>query len=173
MTKKKDPKDIKKAGRKTKWTPKLNDKIIEYFSLEPSYEREVMHTNKKGETWSSYEDKPNRLPTLFRFAMLNHISQDAMEDWAKEENKDKYPGFIGSYKAAKQLQKEFLIDNALSGLYNPTFSIFTAKNITDMRDQMPMLTPDGANVIGGFILVKPPETKEDAKKDIPGSTPNN
>lgn len=43
--------------------------------------------------------------------------------------------FASSYKKCKELQKEFIIKQTLAGKYNPTFAIFTAKNMTDMRDE--------------------------------------
>ena len=43
--------------------------------------------------------------------------------------------FSETMKKARELQKEFLIHNSLQGLYNSTAFIFTAKNITDMRDK--------------------------------------
>lgn len=169
MTKKKDPKDIKEAGRPTKWTPEMNDKIIEWFSREPNYEREVFHTDKKGGTWSSYEITANALPTFSGFARSVKVSTDTVVEWAKEENEKLYPGFSVAYRAAKELQKDFLVENGLMGLYNATFTIFTAKNITDMRDQVPQL-PEGTNFIGGFVIVK---DSMDGKKNLPGSTSNN
>lgn len=44
--------------------------------------------------------------------------------------------FCRAYNNAKQAQKDFLINNGLSGASNAAFSIFTAKNVTDMRDKV-------------------------------------
>ena len=44
--------------------------------------------------------------------------------------------FCKAYKEAKELQKEFLIHNGLVGAANAPVTIFTAKNVTDMRDQV-------------------------------------
>ena len=50
------------------------------------------------------------------------------------EYKKKNETFGNAYKKVKQIQKECLIVGALKGIFNPTAFIFTAKNITDMRD---------------------------------------
>lgn len=44
--------------------------------------------------------------------------------------------FLHTYKECKQIQKELLIQGGLKGYFNPTAFIFTAKNITDMRDKV-------------------------------------
>lgn len=122
----------KPNGRPTKWAPEINDMIVEFFSAEPN--REVERVNRK--TGAAYSELvPNPLPHLSAFAREIGVSHDTLCEWAKEENREKYPGFSEAYKKAKQLQKEFLIENGLNGLYNPAFAIFTAKNITDMRDR--------------------------------------
>jgi len=51
------------------------------------------------------------------------------------EWKGKYPEFSESYKKAQLLQKDFLIQNGLCGLYNAAAFCFVAKNCTDMRDK--------------------------------------
>jgi hypothetical protein len=53
---------------------------------------------------------------------------------------------LGAYNKAKEYQKFFLIENALAGLYNPTAFIFTAKNITDMRDQQEVKHSGGITI---------------------------
>ena len=40
-----------------------------------------------------------------------------------------------SYKEAKEVQKEFLMANGLVGASPPAAYIFTAKNVTDMKDK--------------------------------------
>ena len=44
--------------------------------------------------------------------------------------------FLEFSDKAKDLQKEVLIQNGMAGLYDKTFAIFTAKNVTDMRDKV-------------------------------------
>ncbi|MFA5299123.1 MAG: hypothetical protein WC389_13025 [Lutibacter sp.] len=103
--------DTKHAGgRPTKYKPEYCDIIVSYFIAEAE------------------EDK---LPFLSKFAReIAGVCCDTAIEWTKE-----YPEFSESYKKAKDIQKEYLISHALDGKINPTAFIFTAKNITDMRDR--------------------------------------
>lgn len=65
------------------------------------------------------------------WARRHNISDDTLRRYC-DENEE----FCMAYKRAKQIQKEVLIKGAMKGWFNPTFSIFTAKNITDMRDKV-------------------------------------
>lgn len=67
-----------------------------------------------------------------------------IEAWARKHDitdetlrkyRDESQEFSVSYKRAREIQKEVLIRGAMKGWFNPTAFIFTAKNITDMRDK--------------------------------------
>lgn len=124
-----------KGGRPTKFKAEYVQKLVDFFSQPPTYEVDVIIKSKNGTETYKTEERPNQLPFLTKFAREIGVDIDTLENWAKPENEDKYPGFFGAYKLAKELQKEFLIQNALRGQYNATAFIFTAKNITTMRDQ--------------------------------------
>lgn len=143
------------SGRYTDWTPELNDRLIAYFGTEDRYEdRLTMEIHKKsGDVVEKYERFPKPLPYVGRFEFNNGLSIGLLSKWAAEEEEliksglpPKKPGFLQAYMCAKDFQKEFLVQNGLSGLYNPQFAVFTAKNITDMRDktQQEISGPDGA-----------------------------
>lgn len=139
------------ARAKTKYKREYADKLVDFFSIEPTREIEIEHFGKDGNfAYTEYKEKANALPTFHKFCdSIGIKSTDTLLDWVK-----KYPEFKEAHKTAKELQKHFLIANGLAGLYNPTFAIFTAKNITDMRDQQNIdltsqgkamsLTPDQA-----------------------------
>ena len=117
------------AGRPTKYKEEYCEEIVKYFSVEPY--REVIVTTE-GKNFSKEDVKlvPNQLPFLSAFARHIGVTHDTLIEWTNV-----HPEFSEAYKKAKELQKEFLIENGLQGLYNPAFAIFTAKNITDMRDK--------------------------------------
>lgn len=143
----------KKEGRPTKFLPEYTDKLIKFFDIEP-YKKEVLEHSKEffesGKLRKEGEKTaliPNKLPTLYRFARKIGVDFTTVWRWAEkgetmqkdgEWTKDTAPDFIkfcNAYKEAKEMQKEFLINIGLSGASNAPFTIFTAKNVTDMRDQ--------------------------------------
>ena len=85
----------------------------------------------------------NRLPTLRNFAKSIEVSIDTVYEWIKQHEE-----FSDAFTHAKDLQKWFLIENGLNGCYNPMFAIFTAKNITDMRDKTETENNTNLNVTG-------------------------
>ncbi len=132
------------AGRPTKYKKQYCEELIKFFNIEPYREVERRTTDRKsGREYIDYEDAPNDLPTFERFAHNLGVHVDTMIEWSSAKFPEghaksgqlKHPEFSVAYKKAKQLQKDILITNAMRGLYNTTFSIFLAKNITDLRDK--------------------------------------
>jgi len=166
-----EPQEHKRVGRPTKYKPEFAQMLIDFFSIDPTYEEEVTYTNKKGETWSKTEKKPNFLPTFERFAHSIGVNDDTVVTWAKAKRSKgsaKYPEFSAAYTRAKQLQKDILVQNALAGRYNPAYAIFLSKNITDMRDKVEVPVDDKGNpvpFVSGFNFVRPTDNKDDGKTD--------
>lgn len=148
MTPRKAPEDKLKSGQPTKWTPQINEDIVEFFSQETSREREITIRHKNGTEETRFETVANPLPTFEKYAHSINVNGDTIVEWAKPENMLKYPGFSAAYKRAKEKQKDFLVENGLMSLYSTAFAIFTAKNITDMRDKQEVEHSGNA----GFIL---------------------
>lgn len=87
-----------------------------------------------------------------------------LHDWAKsvgisiftaerycEENEE----FCKSYKEFKDIQKQILILGGLKGYFNATAFIFTAKNITDMRDKQEVDHTSKGERIAGINYIMP------------------
>ena len=126
MTKRKAPKDFKPTGRPTMYKPEYCEQMLEYFDVDPY--REVTRINKK--TGNEYTERiANRLPSFVGFASMIGVSRMTIQNWGK-----KYPDFLYAVTCAKACAEDILVTNTLLGLYNPQFSIFVAKNYTDMRD---------------------------------------
>ena len=97
-------------GRPSKYKPEYCESIVKWF------EEQV---------------QAKELPFLSKWARtVAGVCEDTALEWTKQHEE-----FSLAYKKVKEIQKEFLIKGGLTGLFNPTFAIFTAKNITDMRDQ--------------------------------------
>ena len=119
-----------KAGQPTKYDPKYCQQMIGFFSVESSREVVEIVTFKDGTTKETIKELANKLPHFSKFALSINVHVDTLHEWCKVHEE-----FSEAYKICKDLQKTFLIDNGLLGLFNSTAYIFTAKNITDMRDQ--------------------------------------
>jgi hypothetical protein len=128
-----------KGGRPTDYKPEYCQLLIEWFEIEPNKEIEIPHYKDGDVTWTDYKIVANRLPKFHEFAKSIGTTHKTLLDWV-EKNIE----FSNAYIRAKELQKYFLIENGLNGCYNPTFTIFVSKNITDMKDTQQMdLTNNG------------------------------
>lgn len=138
------------AGRPTKYTDDLPEKMLAYFDIDDPFDtfitEETHSVAKSGATKDVVKKKmiAKKLPTFERFAHEIGVHYDTLREWATavtnpeaepEKQELKYPEFSEAYKRAKFLQKEFLIQNGLQGLYPAASFIFVAKNITDMVDR--------------------------------------
>lgn len=146
------------GGRPTKYKPEYCQKLVEYFSIEPN-KRELVSVaeayGKKGNTTftkKEWKNVPNRLPTLIKFCQSIGITQWTLLEWV-----DKHDEFSQAYAKAKELYKNFLIENGVLGLYNAAFTIFVAKNTTDMKDKQEV---EHSGITGVVFL---PALKPDAK----------
>lgn len=118
------------AGRPTKYKNEYCKKMFNFFNISHTFDKEIISYDKDGNEKISYVEKPNILPTFEKFAVSIGVCRDTLDAWAKE-----YQEFSDTYKKCKNLQKDMLNDLAMRGFYNPTYTIFVAKNITDMRDK--------------------------------------
>jgi len=138
-------------ARPTNFNPAYSKELIKFFDIEP-FRKEITESTKeyfengtiKKEN-EKYQYVANKLPTLFRFSQKIGVVYSTVWRWAekgewKEEDglpepPEEFKEFCNAYKAAKEIQKEFLISLGLSGSTPPSSYIFTAKNVTDMRDK--------------------------------------
>ena len=118
------------AGRPTKYKPEYCQAIIDWFSGETTRTGIKTITTAKGTVIEEETILPEKLPLFERFAHSIGVNCDTLVEWAT-----KHPQFSAAYMHAKQLQKSFLIENGIQGLYESKFAIFVAKNVTDMKDQ--------------------------------------
>ena len=134
-----------KGGRKSIYQPKYVDELIEYFNS-PAIERD-----DRGNVVAGH------FPTLARFASKIGVHRETLLEWAK-----RYPEFADAYKKAKDLQESNLIEGTLAGAYQPSFAIFTAKNVLGWRDktEQEITGKDGAPVqheVNGTLKMEPSE----------------
>lgn len=117
-------------ARPTKYKKEYCKKMFDFFNIEHTFYEEATKIDKKGELQTYNIEKPNPLPTFEKFAVSIDVHRDTLDEWTKQ-----YDEFSDTYKKCKNLQKDMLNDLAMRGFYNPTYTIFVAKNITDMKDR--------------------------------------
>lgn len=127
---KKEVKEKKPVGRPTDYKPEYCQKMIDFFNVPHIIKVEKEITNPDGSITIKETERPNKLPTFEAFAFSIGHHRETLRNWCES-----YPEFFAAYKKAQDLQKDMLIYLGMVGLYNPTFTIFTAKNITDMKDK--------------------------------------
>jgi hypothetical protein len=126
MPKKKNP-----IGAPLKYKPEFCQKIIQYFDgVELKRERVKQSGSTKNGEYEITEEVANEFPTFRGFAKSIGVTHVAVCDWVK-----RFPEFSNAYNEAKDIQHNFIIQNAICGRYNAPFSIFTMKNISHWRDQ--------------------------------------
>jgi hypothetical protein len=145
---------------KTSYKPEYCEKMIKYFNIEPYKKEKLKKTNKDGSIEEKLVEIANDLPLLSGFATYIGVHRDTLHYWST-----KFTDFSDAYKKAKEIQRKILITNGLRGNYQTAFAIFTAKNLTDMRDKQEIehsgeLTIKDAKEIATSILGKDDETPE-------------
>lgn len=120
------------GGRPTKYKAEYCQDIIKYFDIEPTVPIYDETLDEDGKVINRKETgrRPADLPFLSKYARKIGVVHDTLLEWCKV-----HPRFSAAYNVAKAIQKEILISNGVSGLYNASAFIFTAKNIAGMRDK--------------------------------------
>ena len=117
-------------GQPTKYKPEYCQQLIDYFSIEPlEIIREQEITDTEGGKYISRR-LPQRFPWFEGFARKIGVHRNTLKNWCAE-----HPEFAEAYDTAKDLQREFIVDVALSGAAPPSFAIFTMKNVCGWRDE--------------------------------------
>lgn len=125
-------------ARKSTYKGEYAVRLITFFDVEPFEDIELPHyfdTETHRIKWKDYKRVARKLPTLRDFAKSIKIPISTIYDWLNEKHKSFHKGFSDAYTYAKEIRKDFLVQNALQGLYPPATFKFVAVNLTDMRDK--------------------------------------
>jgi hypothetical protein len=152
------------GGRPPIYKPEYVQQILDFFNVEPFKIENYIDGNGAERT----RLKPNKFPTLARFAANLDIDRGTLADWAdkKDEHGELvYPEFSRAYKRAKDYQEAILAEGGMAGAYETPFAIFTAKNVIGWRDKQDVANthanPDGsplalmAQISGAAIVPQP------------------
>jgi len=105
-------------SRPSKYSEEYIDKLLSYFDVQ-------LYTVKNG------KKEVNPMPTFEGFCFDNRVNHQTLLNWCKE-----HPKFLEAYNACKQKQKQMIMQGGMLGAYNAQFTIFVAKNVTDMKDRV-------------------------------------
>lgn len=134
-------KEKDKGGRPPKYLPKYaTDEYVDQFIS-------VCRDNSKPETLVlengiTHTRKRLMLPTVERFAKHIGVHKDSLYEWAT-----KYPKFSVTIDKVKEIQKEWLMDNGLTGEYNPMIAKLILSNNHKMSDKVDNTINDKNGVI--------------------------
>lgn len=165
-------------ARPTKFKEKYINDLVEFFDIEPYKQivtEETTESFKDGgvkKESKKYRMMPNKMPTLYRFSKKIKVDYSTVYRWAEKGDEEglqnaidvaiqkgetekedvilmqQLQRFCKAYKEAKELQKEFLINVGMAGAAPAPFAIFTAKNVTDMRDKQETdITSKGERIV--------------------------
>lgn len=117
--------DIKnKWGRPTKYQEYFINKVDEYLASCVDWYKEVLKTRqmidddgKIKEVITNESVKKVSLPTIEWFAMYLNVNKTSLYEWSKE-----YPLFSNALDKITSEQKKRVLENWLSGDYNPTIA---------------------------------------------------
>ena len=134
----------RKVGRPSKYNPKFCQELVDFFDIEPYEDIKIPHYSKDGTkdkkgksvvVWEDYKRMANKLPTLRDFAKKIKVHVSNIYEWLNENSSVFHSEFRDAFTQAKDIRKDFLIQNGLMGLYPPMSFKFVAVNLTDMRDK--------------------------------------
>lgn len=117
-------------ARPSKYKKEYCKKMFDFFNIDHTYLKEVTTFDKDGNEKTKYVEVANKLPTFEKFAVMIGVCRDTLDQWKRD-----YAEFSDTYKKCKDLQKDMLNDLGMRGFYNAPYTIFVAKNITDMTDK--------------------------------------
>lgn len=106
------------GGRPTKYSQEYVKKLLDYFDVQ-------LFTIRNG------KKEVNPMPTFEGFCFDNRVNHQTLLNWCKEHKE-----FFEAYNACKQKQKQMIVQGGMLGAYNAQFTIFVAKNVTDMKDRV-------------------------------------
>lgn len=115
----------------TQYDPSYCEKMVAFFlGREKNKEiREDYVWRRTGEVSERYRTVANPPPMFSEFGRTIGVSEKTLKNWAKKNRE-----FAEAYEICQDIIQEFMVENGLTGNYSSQFGIFTAKNLTKMKD---------------------------------------
>ena len=122
----------KLIGRPPTYDKDVIRKTRQYFeTFESSYDSPVTRTDKDGNVTEVMVERPNKPPSIRKFAKFLNVSRETIYEW-KRKHKEFSDTFDDAYL---ETMKECFLDNASLDLYNAGFSKFVMQNICGWSDK--------------------------------------
>ena len=120
------------GGRPTKYDPKYCSQLIAYMKRGgKKFSKPMTVSHGLQEGGEIVDHLIGKLPAFFQgFAEKIGVSMETLDEWG-----DVHPEFAESYKRAKRIQLQQMIEGGLSGVYQQSSLIFALKNMHLWRDQ--------------------------------------
>lgn len=133
------PQMPKQEGRPTKYSKKTVDQALEYMDQCQDEDVQVVRQANEEKGYEMYENKLKvKLPSIEGLAAHLKVHRDTLYKWAEE-----YKEFSDILEQLRVVQAERLINNGLSGNYNPTITKlilskhgYVEKNTTEHSGQV-------------------------------------
>ena len=109
------------------YSPDFIEKMIEYFSIEPTRIDPRTLVDKKGVPSIVQATVANKMPEFYGFADSIGCCDKSLRNWAKE-----YPEFKEAVELCKMKTASFINYLACNGFWNPQYAMFLAPNYTNM-----------------------------------------
>ena len=128
------------CGRPGKYYKEIIDDMFEYFNRQLTKIETKKCTTKTGGTFWLDDVIANDFPTFEQFSTLYpFVAIKTMQSWTREKTKDgkrlRYKKFSEAYAICKQLQKDFLIKNGITGKLQPQMAKLIGINLAGLRDE--------------------------------------
>lgn len=152
------PKPKRSRGRPSKYDPAFIAKVDEYIAKNQDEYYEFHKT--RGDRSDSYERKIIvRLPTRDGFAIFLGVVRQTLDNWAND-----HPDFLDAVKKIDFVQKERLVQNGLSGEYNPLITkLLLSANHDVVERSATDITSKGEKIGGADAVIAAIDSSRKAK----------
>lgn len=156
------------AGRPSEYKEEYISKAKEYLSLcQDEYDE---YHKTRGEKSDSFDRIIKvKLPTIEGFALYLDVSKKSLYNWAEQN-----PEFLHALDDIERIQKQRLIENGLSGDYNPMIAKLILSANHGMREKQDITTNNKdlpSPILGGTSLHALPSNNSTSEDTRPQEAP--
>lgn len=123
--------DKQPVGRPSKWDPKFTEEAYDYFNRDKFIIESREQVTASGRVAIVNEKIPNEFPSIAGLAVKFKVNKTTIYEWAKN-NKD----FSNALDYGRSIQESWLLDNSLTGRWNPGFAKFLMINNLNYKDKV-------------------------------------